>query len=240
MYQAKKAIQSIFIAFMFSTLVACGIGGGVDAEASFANTTDIKEGAKIYFNDMLVGKVTDVEIKGNGSQLSLEFDEQAVQGISANSAIVVNRLKEGAPLEIYNRSDVPGEVLQSGQQIKGLDSMFQLGAWMVGDAIKLGADAVSEYVSAFQDYLGSDKFEQDKEIVQQQITTATDVAKEAIKTLGEDLNNASEQMQGQEKIAADSLKQLGRELVPLVEELGAGSSELIAELEKFTRSEANQ
>lgn len=235
MHQTKQIIQSIFVLIFAATLLACDPGGGVEAEASFANTSDIKEGTPIYFNDQVVGEVTDVELKGNGSELSLEFDKEAVQSISANSAVVVNRLKEGAPLEIYNQTELAGEPLQSGQQIRGFDSMFQLGAWKVGDAIQLGAEAVSEYVSAFQDYLGSEKFQQDKEIVQDQINNATEVAKEALKAVEEDLNNAAEQIKGQEKIAAETLEQLGEELVPLVEELGQGSSELVAELERFTQ-----
>jgi len=46
-----------------------------------------------------------------------------------------------------------------------LDSIFQLGAWMVGDAIQIGTDSVSKCVGAFQECLSGDEFEENNAIV---------------------------------------------------------------------------
>lgn len=225
-----KVIKMTAVGFMLASLLACGSGGGVEAVANFKNTNDIKEGTQVFLNDKAVGEISDVSTQEEGTTVTINFDQDFADQISSKAAVVVNRLKEGGPVEIYNRGDASVEPLQAGQEIIGLDSMFQLGSWMIGDVIKIGANSVSEYVEAFQGYLGSDQFENDKAALSEQLETATESAKEAISSLEGVVVTMDEQLE----LAADPLEEYSKELAPLVEELTAGGSELMAELERFT------
>ena len=227
------SFKAFVVTALMAFLSACG-SSGLEVIAKFANTSDIKEGTVVLFNSQAAGKVTDVESAGNGSLVTINFDAELAQQISAHSAVVVNRLLEGAPLEIYNRRPVQDNPLQPGQQLKGLDSMFQLGAWMLGDAIQLGANSVSQYLDAFQDYLQSEKFQQDKVVMQDKLGEVTVAAKVALQQVETDLNEAVIEINGEEKSASEALEQLGTELQPLARELGKSGSELMAELQKFT------
>ena len=220
------------IAFL---LTACG-GNELEVTAQFSNTQDIDEGTIVYFEEQPIGEVEDSETQGNGSSIVIELDQSASELISSNSAVVVNRLKEEAILEIHNPNDITKEFIQDGQQIKGLDSMFQLGAWLVGDVIQLGSSSLNEYVDAFQDYLQSDKFQQDKSAMQEQVNTATVEAQQAIESIGAELNNVMGELAAKEDEAAQAIEQLGEELAPMVQELGKSGSLLMEQLEAFTQS----
>ena len=74
-------------------------------------------------------------------------------------------MKNNAPIEIYNKLNE--EVLiEKDAQLTGLNSMFQLGAWMVGDSLSAGSDSLTGYVDAFQRYLNGDQFQQDKQFIE--------------------------------------------------------------------------
>ncbi len=216
-------------------LAACS-QEGVRVTANFANTQQFAEGAEVYFDDQVVGEVQEVDPSDSGATLTLRIDPEAAQQMSSNAAVVVNRLKDGAPLEIYNRNSVNAEALQDGQAIKGLDSMVQLGAWMVGDAIQLGAGTLSDYVDSFQDYLSSEKFAQDKATVKKQFDTAREQASTAIDEIGNQIESTVEQLAASEQAAAAAIDELGEELVPLAEELAGDGARLAAELERFAES----
>ena len=210
-------------------LGACS-GSGVDVTAKFSNTQDIKEQAVVYFEDQPIGEVSDVKKSQNGSIVKLSLDKDAAKNISSRAAVVVNRLKEGAPIEIYNSGDANSAPLTTGQELKGLDSMFQLGAWMVGDAIQLGSGTVSQYVDAFQEYLKGDKFQSDKAQVQTQIAQATDAAKQAMETVERDVTEAVEEATGEmSKAVAD----LGDELEPIVKEFAVAEQEMARTVEEL-------
>ena len=237
-------------------LSACS-DSGFNVTTSFENTQDIEEGTVVYFQDQVVGTVSDVTKTQIGSAVQMTIDPQAAEKISSNAAVVVNRLKEGAPLEIYNSEGANKEFLVAGQELKGLDSMFQLGAWMVGDAIKIGTGSVSQYVDAFQEYLQGDKFQTDKAQVQEKINEATQAASETIKAVEQDMSEAVEEMtkdmtEAVEEMAeaeeemAEVVEQLGDELAPMVEllndelspvvkELTKSGSLLMEQLEQFTK-----
>ena len=225
----------LMLASIAFVLTACG-GNELEVTAQFSNTQDIDEGTIVYFEEQPIGEVEDSETHGNGSSIVIELDQSAAELISSNSAVVVNRLKEEAILEIHNPNDITKEFIQDGQQIKGLDSMFQLGAWLVGDVIQLGSSSLNEYVGAFQDYLQSDKFQQDKSAMQEQVNTATVEAQQAIESIGEELNNVMGELAAKEDEAAQAIEQLGEELAPMVQELGKSGSLLMEQLEAFTQS----
>ena len=225
----NRIIVTSFIALLFT---ACG-SSDFTVNSTFLNSKDIQEGAQVYFDNQAVGEVIDVESNDAGVTATLKLDKQAVIKIGSKAAIVVNRMKPEAPLEIYNRTSPQGDLLQDGQSIKGFDSMFQLGAWMVGDSIKLGSNTVSEYLDTFQGYLQSDKFDQDKQVVREQFNTAKDAAQDAIRQVEEDLNQAADEFTSSQEMAAEVVEELGEELAPVVKELASNGAELIAQLEKF-------
>jgi len=227
----KLFFGTLFVALFLS---ACS-DKGVQVITQFANTQDIKEGGLVYLDDQAVGEVVDVKNDEQGSRVLISFDKEAAASISDKSAVVVNRLKEGAPLEVYNRTSASGESLQDGQEIKAFDSMFQVGAWMVGDAIQLGTGTVSDYVQSFQDYLKGDKFQQDKAQVADQLNAAKEAAKVAVEQAEKEVTAAMKDMVDSEQEMAAAVEQLGEELSPMLEELGNSGAQLITELEKFTK-----
>lgn len=238
------ALRSFILVGIFFCLSACS-DSGIEISTTFANTQDIKEGAPVYFNDKVVGQVSDVVSQNNGSRVALELNPEIVSKLGSKSAIVVNRLKEGAPLEIYNRDATDNLPITSGQEIRGLDSMFQLGAWMVGDALQIGAGSISHYVESFQNYLASDEFSQDKENVESQINGATLSAAQAIEAAGQDMSKALKEVIASEDEIVAAVDQLSNELAPVVEKMARSGSQLTVELEKFaagleSSSEAEQ
>jgi len=227
-----KVFKYFLLLLITSSLVACS-GNGVNVTAEFANTQDIKEGTKVYFDGKKIGEVSDVVKRENGSTVELELDSKATKLIDAKSAIVVNRIKSGAPLELYGRSNPSSEKLQDGQQIEGLDSMFQLGAWMVGDAIQIGTDSVSKYVGAFQEYLSGQEFEDSKALVQEQISGLTKSAAEVLTDMEKDVTSAMKDFSINEEQMVKTIEDLGDELSPLVNEVARSGTELVKQLEKF-------
>lgn len=227
-----KVFKHFLFLLIAGSLIACS-GNGIHVTAEFSNTQDIKEGAKVYFDGKKIGKVSDVVKRENGSIIELELDAKATKLVDAKSAIVVNRIKSGGPLELYSRSTSSGEKLQDGQQIQGLDSMFQLGAWMVGDVIQIGTDSVSKYVGAFQKYLNSEEFEDNKALVQQQISGLTKSASEVVKDVEKEVSNALNDFSINEEKMAKTIEQLGDELSPMVNDAARSSAELMKQFEQF-------
>ncbi len=229
-----KSTVRLFTVAAFALLFSACSNNAVKVTAKFANTQDIKEGTAVYFENEIIGQVSDVSNKSNGALIELELDKSAAELVDSSAAIVVNRLKQGAPLELYNRETGDASPIQDGQELKGFDSMFQLGAWMVGDAIQVGSSSVSEYISSFQDYLKGEQFQKDKDQVKKQIGEATSAAKGALEQIETDLNKAVKDLNSQEGETAKTIEQLGEELSPLVEELAKSGLELTEQLEQFT------
>ncbi len=235
MTKLNSVFRLLMVLSMTIFLIACS-SNELEVTAQFSNTQDIDEGDVVYFENQPIGEVADSKSQGNGLSIVIELAPSAAELVSSNSAIVVNRLKQTATLEIYNSNNVTSEFVQNGQQIKGLDSMFQLGAWMVGDAIQLGSSSLSEYVGAFQEYLQSDKFLQDKSLVQEQVKVATSEAQQAIESLGTELTSTMQELTATKGEAAQAIEQFGNELSPVVQELAKSGSVLMEQLEIFTES----
>ena len=227
-----KMLKVLILTTLLAGLVACS-GNAINVTAEFSNTQDIKEGASVFFDGKKIGEVSDVDKNGTGSVVELELKHKATELVSARSAIVVNRIKAGSPIELYGRPSATDEKLEDGQKIKGLDSMFQLGAWMVGDAIQTGSDSVAEYVGAFQEYLSGDEFQQSKEVVQEQLSNLSQSAAEVVKDVEKEMSTAMKEFSINEEQMAQTIEQLGDELAPVVSEVAKSSTELVQQLEQF-------
>ena len=226
--------KSLCFTVLLFILVACG-SNDLTVSTEFTNTQDVNSGSLVYLDGKVVGEVTDVVSSNKGTQVEISIQPESVELIDSNAAVVINRLKQSAPIEIYNRGKRTGPI-QAGQSLTGLDSMFQLGAWMVGDAIQVGSSSVSEYVDAFQKYLQGEQFQQDKQQVQQQINAAQTAARKTIESVNTEMNSAIKELSQLEEPAAQAVEQFGDELSPVLEELAKSGSAVIQELEKLTQS----
>ena len=232
--QTIKIFKFTLLVAVFALLSACG-NSDVEVSASFSSTQKIEQGTTVYFEENVVGEVASVEQMESGTFVSLTIEEKAASKISTNAAVVVNRIKPGAPLEIHV-SGVPSETyLQDGQKIEGLNSMFDLVAWSVGDALQAGTGEIVGYVDSFQTYLEGEQFQQDKAIVEEGVKQMADAATEAIKTVEQDLQAAMSEMSITEEELAQAIRELGDEMSPLAKEMAKGGTDLMFELEKFAQ-----
>ena len=230
----------ILLALGMLLLGACD-RSSLNVSADFSSTQDIQAGTPVYFGKSKVGQVSDVQIDGVGSKISISLDKQAAQTIQSNAAVVVNRMKQGMPLEIYNRAsfDVTEEQqdpIKEGQALHGLNSMLELGAWIIGDAIQLGVGTASKMVESFQTYLQGEEFEQGKQNLNAQMQTAREVAVVAIQDLQKSLSQAAADFKISEQLAANSITQLGEELAPVIEELAITGAQLVEQVEQLEQS----
>ena len=250
MHKINSALTLLLLALSALCLSACG-QSGLTVSVDFTNTQDIQVGSPVYFESNKIGQVSDVQLDGVGSKIEIKLDEQAAQFIHSNAAVVVNRLKQGMPLEIYNRAtferasyggDASGgtisdqSLIQDGQTLHGLNSMLELGAWMIGDAIQLGAGTAAKMVESFQEYLQGDEFQQDKQNINTQLQTARDAAVVAVQDLHKNLSQAAADFKISEQLAAQSVTQLGEELAPVIEGLAATGAHLVEQVEQLEQS----
>lgn len=217
-------------------LFACSGETPFLVSAQFATPQGIEVGDALYFEGRQIGEVTQANATADGQSVTVRLNPQEVGYLSGASALVVNRMTSAAHLEIYNRGSAQEEVLQNGQVVQGLDSMLQLGAWMIGDAIQLGTRTLSEYVESFRDYLDSEAFEEDKAQVRTQLDSVREQANSAIEQIGTELKETSKQLVESEKAATSAVRELSQELVPMVSDLKANSRRLAQELKEFTES----
>ena len=232
--QALKSVQFLIIVIAASLLQGCG-GNAIDVTAKFDSTRDIEKGAVVYFQDRAVGEVASVSPHQAGSMVKFEINQEDAAQISSESAVVVNRVKPGAPLEIHNPAGEITTFLQPGQSIEGMDSMLELMAWSLGDALHESSKGVTEFISGFQDYLKSDEFQSRKSEFQEQMTEAGKAAGEALKHIEEDVTKALQDMATSEQHMADAIDQLGEELSPMVEEIARAGAELSVQIEEFAQ-----
>lgn len=214
-------------------LTACGSDTVI--KASLNSTRDVKEGVDVFLDQQIVGEVTDVTHSEDQTVLTIELDEEFAEQVKQNAAVVVNRLKAESPVEIYNQK-ATAEAVQNGQELKGLDSMFQLGAWMVGDSLDLGVDSLGGYVEAFQKYLQGSGWQKDRKIITDQANQAAKVAEETVKQATEEVNKVTTELGKVEGQVAAAVEQMGSDLAPVFGELAKSGQTIIQELEKFTNN----
>lgn len=232
--QAISLFKSIFTVSVIALLSACG-NSGVEVSTSFSSVQGIEEGTAVYFEESVVGEVTKVENEGSGSIVTLDIDDERAGKISSNSAVVVNRIKPGGPLEIH-ASGVPSDTyLQEGQTLEGLNSMFDLVAWSVGDAFQAGTGEITGYVDSFQTYLEGEGFQEDKAIIEQGVREMANTATATLNGVEQELQAVMAELNVTEEDLAQAIRKLGDEMSPLAQEMAKSGTDLALELEKFAR-----
>ncbi len=219
-------------------LSACG-NSGVEVTTEFRSAQGVREGAKVFYEERGVGEVIKISENDSGSIVTMIIDEDAALTINSEAAVAVNRIKPGAPLEIYARASSDSIGLQEGQQIRGLNSMIELVAWSVGDAIQFGSGELSGYVDSFQDYLQGEKFEEDRARVEAGVKAMAAVASDTMKTVEQDIAAAMSEVSVSEEELALAIQQLGDDLSPIADEMAKSGTDLMAELDKFAQGLEN-
>lgn len=228
------SLRAVVACLMLIGLVGCTAPQPFQVSARFNQTRDIEVGRPVLFDGVSVGEVLTVTHEGAGSIVAMSVTPEAAEIISADAALVVNRIKPGAPLELHNPSGVMVEPLQAGQRVQAMDSMLELMAWSVGDAINAGGEQLAVMVDDFQRYIKSDEFQQNAQAVQQQLQDALGTTAAALKTIGEDVAQSIVNVAATEDQLAQAIDELGDELGPVVEEMARSSADLAAELDQFS------
>ena len=228
------SLRAVMACLMLIGLVGCTAPQPFQVSARFNQTRDIEVGRPVLFDGVSVGEVLTVTHEGAGSIVAMSVTPEAAEMISADAALVVNRIKPGAPLELHNPSGVMVEPLQAGQRVQAMDSMLELMAWSVGDAINAGGEQLAVMVDDFQRYIKSDEFQQNAQAVQQQLQDALGTTAAALKTIGEDVAQSIVNVAATEEQLAQAIDELGDELGPVVEEMARSSADLAAELDQFS------
>ena len=229
-----KFVKQGLISILVLTLAACS-QSGIEISSKFDNSTDIKEGTSVFFNDAAIGEVIDVAPKDGGAFVTMTLNTDSATQISPEAAVVVNRLKPGAPLEIHNPGAETALGLQEGQKLKGLDSMMGLVAWSVGDALKVGSEELSGYVDSFQEYLQSEEFAEQKAQVKSQLNKVAEDTAQAIREVETEVQASFNDRKLDQQELAKAIEQLGDELSPVVEEAASNAADLVDELARFTQ-----
>ena len=226
-----RALSMRFLALGAILLLSACSDSGIQVSVEFRNAQGVKEGTRVYYEGSIVGKV--VEVDDSGSRVFMLIDEKSASKIDTQAAVVVNRIKPQAPLEIHASAAAQNFGLQNGHELKGLNSMIELVAWSVGDAIDVGTNELAGYVDSFQSYIASEGFQEDRDRVQQGVKEMALIASEAIKSVEYDLTEAIGDIDVTEEELVEAIRQLGDEMSPLAEEMAKGGTDLMAELEQF-------
>jgi len=228
-----KYFKYVSVVLLAIVLTACG--ADVKVKTSLQGTKDVAQGEAVYLDNQVVGEVVDVSRSNGKTLVEIELDANGINTVMSDAAVVVNRLKDNSPLEIHNKNG-SSEPVVDGQDLQGLDSIFQLGAWMVGDSIDLGSGAIADYVSAFQKYLQGDNWSKDKAEITQQATEAAKAAEVVVVEAGKELTKVVEEIKKAEEPMAQAVEQIGAELAPVIGELSKSGQSIMQELEKLTQN----
>ncbi len=220
-------------------LSACG-DRSFNVTTQFASADGVELGEAVIYEGQPVGTVAGIDESLEGVTVELALDPESVTLFHTKSVVVVNSMEQGSPLEIYNRTTSDPIPLAEGQALQGLNSMFELGAWLVGDAVQLGSGTLSDLFDSFTGYLQGEQFAADKQAVEQQLSQAALAAQEAVKTVETDLSAALQELKASEGEMSEAIAKMGEELSPVVRELSASGSELIQQLEEFARNVEEQ
>ena len=181
----KKFVCFAAVLFLFSCT-----DQGVIVKTEFASTQDVRPDTPVFLGADKVGEVVDVDTTQYGSKITMEIAKEKASKIHNKAAVVVNRLREGAPLEIHNPPSDITQPIESGQNLEGLDSMLQLVAWGVGSTIEVGMNELSR----FQEYLESDEFQRDKASVGVAVDRGLSVAKQNLQLAESELRSTIEKL----------------------------------------------
>ena len=218
-------------------LAACG--NGVEVTAKFDQAQNIEEGAQVYYKGNVVGNVKRHTKEPQGSAVVMSLDEAAAKIIAPNSAVVINHIKPGSPLEIHASVNPAQGGVSHGQELVGMNSTFDLIAWSIGDTFKSTTNELSTYVNEFSNYLESDQFKNDKALVEKGVSEMANSATKAMQSIEQDLANAMADIDVSEEDLANAIEGLGNDLSPLAKEMAKSGTNLMQELDKFTQGLEN-
>lgn len=219
-------------------LQSCGLGQ-VEVNTEFSSDTDVIVGLQVFHQDERVGEVTELATKDGKVLVKLAIDKSAAANIDHRSAVLVNRLRPGAPLEIISRNQQEFESLADRQSLVGLDSIFQVGAWMLGDLSEIQSGSISDYLDAFNGYLKSERFDRDAEIMRREFEVLKQSATQTLSAIETELERTAGKIEESEQALSEALGELGElgeELSPSMDELAALGSQVLEEIEAFTES----
>jgi paraquat-inducible protein B len=219
---------------LLTIIAACG-DRGITVTTEFRNAQGVKEGSKVYFEETNVGEVIAIDENESGVLVTLAINREASATIDSGAGVVVNRIKPGAPLEIYASATNDNLGLKEGQKLHGINSMIELVAWSLGDALQAGTGELAGYVDSFQDYIQGQQFEEDRARVEAGVKEMALVASEAMKSVEQDLAAAMSEVSVSEEELAEAILELGDELSPIAEEMAKSGTDLMFELDRFTK-----
>ncbi len=227
-----KSLFKFPLAIAMLLLISACSNDGVSVTAKFENTQDIGEGTSVYLGHKPIGSVTDISKTEYGSVVQMSLDSELAMKVDSKAAVVVNRLREGAPLEFHNPPGAINKALEHGQTVEGLDSMLQLIGWGVGSSVEVGR----ENISAFKDYLGSDEFQRDKAEAGVALDKGMKAAKDSLEETSKALVRTIDDIDFSEEELAAMIEELGGEFAPMVEDLAQSGTELMLQLERFSQN----
>lgn len=207
MLKLKTLLRPIVLLMIAVFVTACDFNG-FSVTTSFSKTKNVPEGTIVYFDDIEIGKVSDVEISEDRLNLKLSLEKKAAETIGSGAAVFLDYRQGVAILEFYDRKNSENNSLENGQSVLGIDSIFQLGAWIVGSSIQQGSSAVTDILESFDGYLQSDDFESDKENIQEQIDSAGEAAKNAAVNIEVELQKIIEQLEQATQATKDTSKEV--------------------------------
>ncbi len=194
MLKLKTILRPIILLMVAVFISACDFNG-FNVTTSFSKAKNVPEGTIVYFDDIEIGKVSDVEVSEDRLNLKLSLDKSVAETIGSSAVVFLDHRQGIAVLEFYDRTDSENSKLENGQSVIGIGSIFQLGAWIVGSSIQQGSSAVTDILESFDGYLQSDDFESDKETIQKQIDSAGEAAKNAAVNIEAELQKIIEQLE---------------------------------------------
>ena len=227
------------ISLLIAVLLLAACSNGVEVTAKFDQAQNIEEGAQVYYKGNVVGNVKRHTKEPQGSAVVMSLDEAAAKIIAPNSAVVINHIKPGSPLEIHASVNPAQGGVSHGQELVGMNSTFDLIAWSVGDTFKSTTTELSTYVNEFSNYLESDQFKNDKAQVEQGVAEMANSAAQAIQSIEQDLASAMADIDVSEEDLAKAIEGLGNDLSPLAKEMAKSGTNLMQELDKFTQGLEN-
>jgi len=194
MLEQRTCLRSILLLLAALSISACDLNG-FNVTTSFSKTKKVEEGTLVYFDHKEIGKVSDVELLDDRVNLILSLDKTEAITIGSGAAVFLDYQKGVQVLEFYDRTNAENSKLEDGQTVVGIDSIFQLGAWIVGGSIQQGSSKVTEFIESFDGYLQSDEFDTDKEIIRDQVDSATEAAKNAAQNIEGELQKIVKELE---------------------------------------------
>jgi len=194
MSEQRILLRSALILLAVVSISACDLNG-FNVTTSFSKTKNVAEGTLIYFDGKEIGKVSDVELLDDRINLTLSLDKAEAITIGSGAAVFVDFQQGVQVLEFYDRANPENSKLEDDQSVLGIDSIFQLGAWIVGGTIQQGSSTVTEFIESFDDYLQSDEFDTDKETIRNQVDSATESAKNAAQNIEDELQKIVKELE---------------------------------------------